>query len=63
MVFDPATVKTERIKEDAGYEGVRVRFVGLTETPQPLRLALHGVMRLFCSAWTLLSLQNSQFSP
>jgi hypothetical protein len=28
MVFDPATVKTERIKEDADYEGVRVRFVG-----------------------------------
>jgi len=29
MVFGPATVKTERIKEDADYEGVRVRFVGL----------------------------------
>lgn len=29
MVFDPATVKTERIKEDADYEGVRVRFVAL----------------------------------
>lgn len=29
MVFDPATVKTERIKEDTDYEGVRVRFVGL----------------------------------
>jgi hypothetical protein len=29
MVFDPATVKSERIKEDADYEGVRVRFVGL----------------------------------
>ena len=29
MVFDAATVKTERIKEDADYEGVRVRFVGL----------------------------------
>lgn len=29
MVFDPVTVKTERIKEDADYEGVRVRFVGL----------------------------------
>lgn len=29
MVFDPATVKAERIKEDADYEGVRVRFVGL----------------------------------
>ncbi len=29
MEFDPATVKTERIKEDADYEGVRVRFVGL----------------------------------
>jgi hypothetical protein len=34
MVFDPATVKTERITENAGYEGVRVRFVGLTETQQ-----------------------------
>jgi hypothetical protein len=29
MVFDPATVTTERIKEDANYQGVRVRFVGL----------------------------------
>ncbi|MFO0726438.1 MAG: nucleotidyl transferase AbiEii/AbiGii toxin family protein [Myxococcota bacterium] len=29
IVFDPTTVKTERIKEDADYEGVRVRFVGL----------------------------------
>lgn len=29
MVFVPATVKTERIKEGADYEGVRVRFVGL----------------------------------
>jgi len=29
LVFDLATVKTERIKEDADYEGVRVRFVGL----------------------------------
>ncbi len=29
MVFDPATVKSERIKEDADYAGVRVRFVGL----------------------------------
>jgi Nucleotidyl transferase AbiEii toxin, Type IV TA system len=28
MVFDPATVKTNRIKEDADYEGVRIRFVG-----------------------------------
>ena len=29
MVFDSATVKSERIKEVADYEGVRVRFVGL----------------------------------
>lgn len=29
LVFDSATVKTERIKEDADYEGVRARFVGL----------------------------------
>lgn len=29
MVFDPTTVKTKRIKEDADYEGVRVTFVGL----------------------------------
>jgi|SRR5580658_6734146 nucleotidyltransferase AbiEii toxin of type IV toxin-antitoxin system len=28
VAFDVATVKTERIKEDADYEGVRVRFVG-----------------------------------
>jgi hypothetical protein len=29
MVFDPATVEVARIKEDADYEGVRVRFIGL----------------------------------
>jgi hypothetical protein len=29
MVFDPETVRTERIKEDADYEGVRIRFIGL----------------------------------
>jgi hypothetical protein len=29
MVFDPATVSAERIKEDADYEGVRLLFVGL----------------------------------
>ncbi len=29
MVFDPATVKAERIKEDADYEGVRLLLVGL----------------------------------
>lgn len=28
MVFDPYTVTATRIKEDADYEGVRVRFVG-----------------------------------
>lgn len=47
MVFDPATVKTERIKEDADYEDVRVRFVGLLGrarvglTRVGERLALH----------------------
>ena len=29
MVFDPATVKTGRIKENAECEGVGVRFVGM----------------------------------
>ena len=29
LLFDPQTVKAERIKEDADYEGVRVRFVAL----------------------------------
>lgn len=29
MLFDPDTVKAERIKEDADYQGVRIRFVGL----------------------------------
>lgn len=28
LVFDPASVKGERIKEDADYEGVRVKFTG-----------------------------------
>jgi hypothetical protein len=29
LVFRPATVKSERISEDADYEGVRIRFDGL----------------------------------
>jgi len=29
LVFRPATVKSERIREDADYEGVRTRFDGL----------------------------------
>lgn len=29
LVFDPATVRTARIKEDAEYEGARIRFDGL----------------------------------
>jgi len=28
LIFDPKTIKAERIKEDAVYEGVRVRFTG-----------------------------------
>lgn len=28
MVFDPESIKAERIKEDADYEGVRIRFIG-----------------------------------
>jgi len=29
LIFRPATVKSERIREDADYEGVRIRFDGL----------------------------------
>jgi len=31
LAFDPETIKGERIKEDADYEGVRVRFIGTLE--------------------------------
>jgi len=31
LIFDSKTVKGQRIKEDADYEGVRVKFVGLLE--------------------------------
>jgi hypothetical protein len=31
LVFDPETVKGQRIKEDADYEGVRIKFVGFLE--------------------------------
>jgi hypothetical protein len=31
LVFDPETVRGQRIKEDADYEGVRVKFVGFLE--------------------------------
>lgn len=32
LIFDPSTVKAERITEDADYQGVRVRFTGNLET-------------------------------
>lgn len=32
VVFDPKTVKGERIKEDADYEGVRIKFKGHLDT-------------------------------
>lgn len=39
MVFDPGTVITEHIKEDAEYQGVRVRFRGLLGRAQaPMQL-------------------------
>ncbi len=31
LIFDPSTIRGERIKEDADYEGVRVRFIGTLE--------------------------------
>jgi predicted nucleotidyltransferase component of viral defense system len=31
LVFDPETVRGQRIKEDADYEGVRVKFIGFLE--------------------------------
>lgn len=31
LVFDPETVKGQRIKEDADYEGVRVKFLGFLD--------------------------------
>jgi hypothetical protein len=49
MVFDPATVKTERIKEDADYEGVRVRFVGLLGTAR-VTMQLDRRVRRRCHA-------------
>jgi hypothetical protein len=39
MMFDPSTVKAERIKEDADYEGVRVRFTGfLGKAQAPMQI-------------------------
>jgi hypothetical protein len=39
MVFDPGTVRAQRIKEDADYEGVRVRFVGfLGKAQAPMQI-------------------------
>lgn len=32
LVFDPASIQTERITEDADYEGIRVRFRGALDT-------------------------------
>ncbi len=32
LTFDPETIRTERITEDADYHGIRVRFQGLLDT-------------------------------
>ncbi len=32
LTFEPFTIKTERITEDADYEGIRVRFIGFLDT-------------------------------
>lgn len=32
LIFDPASIQTERITEDADYEGIRVRFRGALDT-------------------------------
>jgi hypothetical protein len=48
MVFDPATVKGERIKEDADYQGVRIRFSGLlgkARVPMQLDVGFGDVIR------------------
>jgi len=34
LIFDPKTVAGKRIKEDADYEGVRVKFIGFLERSQ-----------------------------
>jgi len=47
LVFDPKTVKGQRIKEDADYEGVRVKFVGFLErsrVPMQIDLAFGDIV-------------------
>jgi predicted nucleotidyltransferase component of viral defense system len=47
VVFDPATVTGERIKEDADYEGIRIKFVGFLERariPMQIDIAFGDVM-------------------
>jgi hypothetical protein len=34
LVFDPASIRTERITEDSNYEGIRVRFKGRLDSAQ-----------------------------
>jgi len=62
MVFDPATVKTERIKEDADYEGVRVRFLGLlgkARVAMQIDVGFGDVVRPVC--WTSSTRRCSTF--
>jgi hypothetical protein len=41
LLFDPTTVRAERIAEDANYEGIRVKFVGhLDNARTPIQLDL-----------------------
>ncbi|MCF6337012.1 MAG: nucleotidyl transferase AbiEii/AbiGii toxin family protein [Gammaproteobacteria bacterium] len=60
LIFDSATIRGERIKEDADYEGVRVRFIGTLDNarvnmqidvsfgdiihPEPIEAELPGIL-------------------
>lgn len=37
LIFDPETVKGQKIKEDADYEGVRVKLVGFLGMNEDVR--------------------------
>jgi hypothetical protein len=52
MVFDPATVKADRIKEDADYEGVRVRFVGLLGKARAAMVLARAISATFANRKT-----------
>lgn len=57
LIFDPTSVRVERIKEEQDYEGLRVTFIGYLEAARGARADRHWLWRCHHS-WTFGAREN-----